>query len=589
MPCRLPRMIEQSSETAWILARGEPEVARELARETGISALVAQILLNRGVRGADEARRFLRPAMTDLDDPAEIAGMSPAAERLARAARDQERIVVYGDYDVDGITGTALFSQFMNLLGARAVGYLPNRFDEGYGLNDGAVRRIAEAGTTLLVTVDHGTNAVGEIALARELGMDVVVIDHHTPSEVLPEANALVNPHLSGKPGLCGVGVAFKVAWAVARELSGSPRVAEAHRNFLTESLALVALGTVADIVPLKGENRILTHFGLGRLGDSGSPGLRALFDVARIGQERPTAADIGFKLGPRINAAGRLGQADLALELLLTKDPHRAREIAELLDKENNRRRKIELQILKMAEQKVEANYAAGHLGAIALGDEKWHAGVIGIVASRLVTKYRLPTALAAFNGEIGRGSCRTIPALALPEALAECAEHLESWGGHAAAAGFTIKASRFPAFREDFDRAVASRLTREDLILPIKIDATATLAEITPACVKELDRIGPFGAGNREPVFATRGLRLAGKPRRMGKSGDHVSFLASDGSRTFRAVGFRMGALAGRLEAGEGGVDLAYTPRFDDWRKDGSIELRLKDAVVSNGRSGS
>ncbi len=580
-------MTEQSPETAWILARAEPDVARELARETGISPLVAQILLNRGVRGADNARRFLRPAMTDLNDPEEIAGVGAAAKRLARAAQNHERVVVYGDYDMDGISGTALFSRFMNLLGATADGYLPNRLDEGYGLNVNAVRRIAESGTTLLVTVDHGTTAVEEVALARELGMDVVIIDHHTPAEVLPPANAVVNPHLSGNPGLCGVGVAFKVAWAVARELSGSPRVAAAHREFLTESLALVALGTVADVVPLNGENRILTHFGLGRLQATESPGLKALVSVSGLADDRLTAGDIGFKLAPRINAAGRLGQADLALELLLTGNPHRAREIAELLDQENNRRRKIELKILDMAVREVEANYPRDHVGAIALGDEKWHAGVIGIVASRLVTKYRLPTALVAFDGELGRGSCRSIPALALPDALGECAEYLESWGGHAAAAGFTIRASRFEAFREAFHGAVASRLTPEDLIRPVRIDATALFAEITPASLKELDRIGPFGEGNREPVFATRGLRLAGQPRRMGKTGDHVSFLASDGTRTFRAVGFRMGALADQL-AGSDTVDLAYTPRFDDWRKDGSIELRLKDAVVSNGRSG-
>lgn len=580
-------MIAEYPQSAWVLARAESEFARELARDVGVSALTAQLMLNRGIREADDARKFLRPAMTNLADPSEIAGMGAAAERVARAVRDREKVVVYGDYDVDGISSTALFSTFLNLLGANATGYLPNRFDEGYGLNTGAVQRIAESGTKLLVTVDHGTTAIEEITLARELGLDVIVIDHHTPAEELPPANAVVNPHLSGTPGLCGVGVTFKVAWAVARELSGSPRVAAAHREFLTDALALVALGTVADVVPLQGENRILTHFGLARLMTSKSPGIRALFTVSGLGSDRPTASDIGFKLAPRINAAGRLGQADLALELLLTKDTSRATEIANLLDKENNRRRKIELSIFEMAVRDVEEKYGAGHLGAIALGDEKWHAGVIGIVASRLVTKYRLPTALAAFDGGLGRGSCRSIPALALPDALADCAQHLVSWGGHAAAAGFTIRAENFEAFQEDFNQAVAKRLRPEDQVRPVRIDATARLDEISPAFIRELERIGPFGEGNREPVFATRGLRVAGQVRRMGKTGDHVSFLASDGERTFRAVGFRMGALVNQL-AEAPTVDLAYTPRFDDWRKDGSIELRLKDAMAGNGRTG-
>jgi single-stranded-DNA-specific exonuclease len=573
-------------ETAWILERPDPEAALSLSRETGTSPLVGQILINRGIREVEEARRFLHPSLTDLDDPFAIPGLDAAAARLAVATRGRERVVVYGDYDVDGISGTALLTSFLNMLGARTTSYLPHRSDEGYGLNEAAVRRIAGDGNSLLVTVDHGTTAVAEIAVARELKMDVLVLDHHTPGEELPDANAVVNPHLAGNAGLCGVGVAFKVAWGLARELAGSPRVPQAHRDFLMGSLALVALGTVADVVPLRGENRILTHFGLKQLAETDSVGIRALFAVCGLGKGLPTAVDIGFKLGPRINAAGRLGNAGLALELLLTDSTDRAREIAATLERENRRRRDIEAKILTQAVSRVEQEYPEDHLGGIALGDERWHAGVIGIVASRLVGRFRLPTALAAFDGEIGRGSCRSIPALPLVTALAECEEYLLSYGGHAAAAGFTIHVSRFEEFARAFSEAVARRLTPKDLIRPIRIDQTTPLSAITSAGIRDLERIGPFGEGNPEPTFATRGLKVAGRPRRMGKKGDHLSFLVHDGTVTFRAIGFRMGDLATMVEKSEEGVDIAYTPGFDDYRKDGSIELRLRDVVSHNGR---
>jgi single-stranded-DNA-specific exonuclease len=453
---------------------------------------------------------------------------------------------------------------------------------EGYGLNADAVARIAEDGVDLLVTVDHGTTAREEVSLARELGMDVVVLDHHVPSgEALPPANALVNPHLGDVAGdaPCGVGVAFKAAWEVARLLAGGPRVADAHRAFLMDALAFVALGTVADVVPLRGENRLFVHFGLQVLARSSWPGIAALLAAARLEEEDLEASDIGFRLAPRLNAAGRLGRAELALELLLTDSAGRAREIASTLESENRRRQQIEAEILASARQRVEEEYEPDHPGALVLGDAAWHPGVIGIVAARLVDRYHRPAVLVAFDEGLGRGSCRTIPALALPDALARCAEHLDSFGGHAAAAGLTIREARFPAFREDFDRVVREMLTREDLVRRLRVDVVAPLSSIRAPVVRELDRLAPFGQGNPRPVFATRGVRVAGKPRRAGGEGQHLSILVSDGGTTLRAIGFGMGPLAESVEKASRRVDIAYTPRFDTWRRDGSLELTLRD----------
>lgn len=576
-----------SIETSWAIARPDPESARSLAESVGTSPLVAQVLLNRGIDNEDQARKFLRPTLTDLEDPGCLPDADAAAKQIVSAIRENVPIVVFGDYDVDGISGTALLVSFLQLLGASARGVLPNRLKDGYGLNLAAVQHLAEEGVGLLVTVDHGTSAVQEIRAARDAGLDVVVIDHHTPGEVLPPANALVNPMLADGEGPypCGVGVAFKMAWAVARELAGGPRVARVHREFLLDALSLVALGTVADVVPLRGENRILAAIGLERLGASSRPGLRALINASRIAGDRPTAGDVGFRLAPRINAGGRMGKADLALELLLTDSPSRAGEIAQALDRENRRRREIERGIFEAACGRVEEEYAPGHLGALVLGSDDWHPGVIGIVASRLVDRYHRPVALAAFDGDLGRGSCRTIPAIHLHDSLASCSGHLETFGGHARAAGFSVRKERFEGFRVALDDVVRSTLVPEDLVRSLRVDVASPLSAVTPACVKDLERLAPFGEGNPRPVFATRRLRVAGRARRLGKQGEHLSFLATDGTTTLKTIGFRMGDRAGAVDNASSGVDIAYTPGFDTWRNDGSLELGLKDVAPSDG----
>jgi len=580
------RSWKETTETAWQVPLPEPAAATALARDLGISPVLGQILLNRDLRDPEAARAFLNPSMGALANPTGMPGMSDAVTRILAAVKGGEPIVVYGDYDVDGISGTALLTGFLELAGARVTPHLPNRMSEGYGLSGAAVRDLVSNGTRLLVTVDHGTTACEEIALAGELGLDVVVVDHHTPGPALPDAVALVNPHLSGGESAhpCGVGVAFKVAWALATGLAGGPRVAGVHRRFLEDALALVALGTIADVVPLRDENRVFARFGLEVLGKTRRPGLRALLERSKVVAGTPRASDVGFRLAPRLNAAGRLGEAELALELMMTDSAERGAEIAAQLDRENRRRREIEAEILSEVHARVESDYEPGHPGGLVLGSKGWHPGVIGIVAARLVDRYFRPAAVVSFDGPIGRGSCRSIPAVRLPEVLEKCAPHLERYGGHAAAAGFSIEVDRFEAFREAFDAAVREIVTPMDLVRRIRVDLTTTLGEVTPALVRDIDRLAPFGAGNPRPILATRGIRIAGSLRRVGRNGDHLSFLAADGTGSIRVIGFRMGPRGDRIGP-RSTVDIAYAPAFDDWRADGSIQLTLEDLTVHDG----
>ncbi len=581
-------MRRTDDDAVWVMARPDPRAATALAAEIGVSPLLGQVLLNRGYADAAAARAFLLPDLAALPDPRTLPDLPLAAERILAAVRGGEPIAVYGDYDADGVSGTAILVSFLRTLGAAPRPYLPDRTREGYGLNAAAVTRLAAEGVRLLVAVDTGTTAHEEIALARRLGLGVVVLDHHTPGPERPAAEALVNPHGGPTTGAapCATGVVFHLVWHMARELAGGCRVSDTHREFLTEALSLAALGTIADVVSLRGGNRLLARFGLPLLGRSRRPGIRALLEIAGLSPGTLTATDVGYQIAPRLNAAGRLGSAELALELLLTEDEGRAREIAAALDRENRRRREIEGEILARACERVDEEYGESHAGGIVLADPTWHAGVIGIVAARLADRYCRPVALVAFDGETGRGSCRSVPAVSLPDALARCAGHLESFGGHAAAAGFTIRAGEFPAFREAFDRAVQEIAAPGDLRRRLRIDASAPLTALTPAVVQELDRLAPFGEGNPKPVFATRGLRTAGRLKRMGRDGDHIHFLVSDGTVSLRAVGFRMASRLPRLLNADAGLDIAYTPRIDEWQGRETVELELSDVVPAGGR---
>lgn len=559
------------------------EGAQAMARELATSELVAQILHNRGVGSAAEGKAFLNPKLTDLHDPLLLSGVKEAAGIVARAVAAGSQIVIYGDYDVDGMTAVAILHACLKMLGAKAEFYVPHRLEEGYGVNADAVAKIVADGCKLLITVDCGISAAEPLASAVAAGVEVIVTDHHSLGDVLPAAT-IVHPRLGQYPNadLSGAGVAFKLAWQVAREVGGHDRVDQAMRDFLVEATCLAALGTIADVMPLRGENRVLAAYGLRGLPGTKHPGLRALLASADLAGEKLDAYHVGFVLGPRLNACGRMGHAGLAVELLTDAPEARCREIADYLAQQNVERQKIERSIADHAAEMV----VAGGLDredsrAIVLSCDQWHGGVIGIVASRMVDRFSRPAVLIAINGDgIGHGSARSIPGFHMRDALAACGEHLLSFGGHAMAGGLKIHPAKIPDFAAAMQRYARQNVTAEQLAAPLAVDAEATLAQLGYNVVAQLEKLAPFGEGNPPPVVVIRGCKLLADPRRMGRSGNAVSLNVAQGSARMRAVGFGMGDLADRLR-GINTIDLVAEPCLNRFNGSVSVELKLKDVA--------
>lgn len=574
----------------------DPAIAAELARMLGTSAVVGTILAARGFRADDDvsiaaARRFLQPKLADLHEPVGISGLLPAAKRLAKAIGDGERIAIYGDYDVDGITATAILWHTFTLLGAAETSlmtYIPHRVDEGYGLNSEAIDKLADDGARVIVSVDCGITAVEQALRARERGMDLIITDHHEWREgeagpTLPEAFALVHPRLPGheaygNPDLTGAGVAFKLAWEVGKQVSGKERVSEELRSFLVEAMALAALGTIADVAPLLGENRILARYGLGGLKHTKLRGLRALIESAGLNGKEIDSYHVGFLLGPRLNACGRMGHAELAVEMLTTAGPGRAREIADFLECQNRQRQATEKSIVEAAvEQVQDRGWDSPDWPAIVVDGEGWHVGVVGIVASRLVDRFHKPAVvLATDNGTCG-GSARSIMGFHLAQALAECDDLLAGHGGHAMAAGLRLETANIDRFRERFVGVARQRLKPEDLVAGMSVDAEVSLGQVSETLVKELDRLGPFGPGNPRPVLVLRGLTVL-TARACGKTGDHLQLLLDDGQRRMKGIAFGCGKLALQLKGGDK-LDVAAVPQLNEWNGRVSVELQIKD----------
>ncbi len=567
--------------------------AGPLGRTLGVPPLVAQVLAGRGLTEPDEARAFLYPDLSGLHSPSADPAFGVAAGRLLEAARAREPIVIYGDYDVDGITGSAILWHALRLADANVRVYIPHRLEEGYGLNLDAIEQLAAEGARVLVTVDCGITSRAEVERANELGVDVLVTDHHEADPGrLPPALALVDPKLPESPypfrELSGAGVALKLAWAIGQGLSPTDRVSDPFRHFLVSATGLAAVGTVADVVPLVGENHVLAAFGLDALAGSRNPGVRALLDVTGLAGRRLNAGHVAFMIGPRLNAAGRVGEADgdacnarSAVELLTTAGPEAARTIAEQLDRQNRERQAIERKIFEDVERRVADEVDLDREAAIVLASEAWHRGVIGIVASKLVEKYWRPTILIATGDGEGRGSGRSIPGLHLFEALSGCSTHLTRFGGHAMAAGIRLAEADVDAFREAFLACAAERLTADDLVPRVTVDAEATPADLSLEAAEMLERMGPFGAGNRRPVFAARQVRLVGPARRMGQRGDHLQVHVTEGGRSLRAVGWGMGEMAEALSRA-GACGIAFTCGISEFRGPREIELNLKDVWV-------
>jgi single-stranded-DNA-specific exonuclease len=558
----------------WSCDRYPVAAAHSLARELGLHPVTASILVRRGYDTPESARLFL--AATDRHDPALMPGLPAAVEILMRHVARGSRIVIHGDYDVDGVCSTAILARALERLGAAPVCELPSRFEDGYGLSIAGVERQAAAGTELLVTVDCGITAVEEVAHARALGVEVVVTDHHRPGEALPDCT-IVHPALGGYPfaDLCAAGVAYKLAEALATAAGAAPQDAE-------EDLDLVALATVCDVVPLVGENRRIVREGLQAIARTRKPGLRALMRVASCDPGALDAGGLGFRLGPRINAAGRMRRPDAALELLLTPDDARAGEIAGELDLLNKERQDTEMRITFAAESALAAH---AHEPAYVLAGEDWHPGVIGIVASRLVERHCRPCVMIALDGDgAGRGSGRSISAFDLHAALTACSPHLGRYGGHRMAAGFDIAADGVEAFRRDFVSHAAQTLTPHDLRRVERIDALAPGACLGLDLAEEMEQLAPFGHRNPTPTLLIPAARIE-HPRAMGEEAQHARFTVASGGARASAVAFRTSARSLGACAGEP-RDVAVRLERNEWN--GTVEPRLVLRALCEPRPG-
>lgn len=565
----------------WNIAPAQPVVAEKLARELSLTPLLAQCLLNRGFSEVESIACFLEPRLKRLADPFLIPNMSAAVERLLRARELGEQVVIFGDYDVDGVTSTSLLREALSKLGWRVEHYLPHRMEEGYGLSqDGVENCLRKFPVKLLLAVDCGSTAVASIAWLRDRGVDVLVVDHHQVSDPAPAAVALVNPQLSRSAGnkgqfteLCSVGLAFKLVHAIVkrgREM-GLPGAEEFD---LRPLLDLVALGTIADIVPLTGENRILVTTGLERLNKTTRPGLIALKEVAQSPASLGSF-DVGFQLAPRLNAAGRMETAEESLFLLLAPDMEEAMPLAQKLDGRNRERQKIERGMAEEVIGAVKARFNPETDFVIVEGQLLWHIGVVGIVASRVLQQFYRPTIIVGGEGVHWRGSGRSITGFDLAAALRECDDLLVRHGGHAMAAGITIVPEKLELFRTRLNEVARRMLKPADMQPPLRLDAEVQLGDISLASINELDRLRPIGQENPPVQFCVRGVTNARPLQRMGKDRQHVKLWVTDGRTTHECVWWN----AGELSLPGGTFDLAFAPTVNDFNGRSTVQLKVLD----------
>ncbi len=570
----------------WVIRPDDSGRAQDLSRAANIPRIVAQLLVCRGITRPQTAVEFLGARLKNIRDPHQLPGLKDAVQVVHAAVEAGKPITIYGDYDADGMTSTAILVRCLRLLGARVDYYLPHRIKEGYGVNEHAIRKLSDRGTRLIVSVDCGITSVDEIQLAKQLGLDFVVLDHHAPSAQLPPADAIVHPGLGDYPfaGLCGAGVTFKFAWALCQLASHGDRVTERLRNFLIAATGLAAIGTVADVVPLVDENRLIVRHGLNALLTHPGAGIQALLDATPLRQrERLASEDIAFTIAPRLNAVGRIGQAELGVELLTTDSADRAKDLAQYVEEMNEGRSTMERSIYLAANKQIKDQVDLDAEAALVLADRGWHPGVIGIVAGRLADKYARPVVMIALD-DLGRrlavGSARSALGVDLHGALDGCRSHLMSFGGHAAAAGLRIDEAHVESFRQAFCRHVADCVPLEQRQAQLMIDAESPLAQLTLQTVSQIEQLAPFGEGNPRPLLCASNVQLDGDPRTMGGGGRHLSVKLRQGALALRAVAFGHGdEWAPALMDHQGCLDVAYRPVINHFGGRRSVELHLVD----------
>jgi single-stranded-DNA-specific exonuclease len=580
--------IDALRSPAWSLREVSQERVGQLMQERGLPEIVARILVARGHSDPQAVDRHLRPSLMALHDPALLPGMKAATRRLTDAVKDGETILVHGDYDVDGVTGTALLVRLFQRLGAKVAWHIPNRFTDGYAFGDHSIEKARAVEAAVVVSVDNGTSSFETITRLRELGIDTVVTDHHEPPRgELPPATAIVNPKLkdSAYPfrELCGGAVAFKLAWGICQELSGGGKVRDDLREFLMDAMAYVAIATVCDVVPLVDENRILARFGLLALESSDYPGFAALLHVAGIAGRRLQGDDVGYQIGPRLNASGRLGTAETAVSLLMCDDPQNATGLANELDRLNGERKRIEAELLEHALSEAERFTDPERYPVMVVAGQGWHTGVIGIIAARLVDRFARPAIVIGLDGPSGRGSARSVPGVSVLELMHAGAEFMPKYGGHAAAAGMDIAADDVDPLREAICTYARELLADGLPDIPTTIDGELDFEQVTPELMKHIDRMEPFGEHNEAPVLLSRDMRLASPPRVVGADRTHLILQLRKGERVLKGMAFKMAAREGELSMGAP-LDVVYTPRWNTFRGQTNLELLVHDFRAGN-----
>ena len=562
----------------WILKEADDATAARLSGDLKLPPLLARILVQRGFADADSARCFLSSSLsTDLPPPHLLAGMDDAVRRICRALRDDERVCVWGDYDVDGTTGAAVLVSFLREIGRKPMFYIPHRIDEGYGMSRQGIERLHSRDVTLIITVDCGISNADEVAFARTLGMDVVIVDHHQLPERLPDqASAVIDPQRADcafpDKGLCAAGLAFYLVIGLRANLRESGWFEPGGVPDIRRYLDIVTLGTIADMVPLQGTNRVLTRRGLVELGSSTRPGIVALREVVGVPAGAVDAGTVAFQLGPRINAAGRMDAADKVVEMLTTESREAADDIAKALDTHNRERRETEAQVLEEALSQIEQG-RLHERRSIVVGRQGWHPGVLGIVASRIVERFHRPTVVVGLDGGEGKGSGRSIRGFHMVQGMRRCADLLERFGGHEYAAGLSIREENLGPFAGRFDEVATESLSEEDLLPYLDIDAEVDFRQLSLGLVRQMRLLSPFGVGNPEPVFQTRGVEVCER-----RDFNRVSrFRLRHNDHTVTAVIF--GPPEDLPVRVTDNVDIAYRLRENEWQGTCSMELRLLD----------
>jgi single-stranded-DNA-specific exonuclease len=555
-----------------------------LADSLNVSNVLASLLIHRGVTNFFEAKNYFRPSLETLHDPFLMDGMQEATQRVINALTGNQKICVYGDYDVDGTCSAALMYLFLKDLGANVETYIPNRLTEGYGMSNQSIDILKERGINLIISVDCGITAVDEIEHANQHGIETIVCDHHQSKEVLPKAYAILDPI---KPGcnypfkhLSGAGVAFKLACAVAERIG--------KKELPLKYLDLVSLAGAADIVPLVDENRVLVREGLDLINSNPRPGIAALIRSARMEPGNLTAGQVVFTIAPRVNAVGRLGDANRAVDLFTTEDHKKAIEFARVLEEENTERRKIDEMTFSHAMTLLEETVDLDNEMAIVLHYEDWHPGVIGIVASRMVEKFHRPTIMLTTIDGVAKGSARSIPGFNIYEALQNCEELLVQFGGHEAAAGLAIDVAKLDEFKAKFNTVLKNCMTEEHVVQEIKIDAKISLSEISPKFIRILDQFAPFGPGNMRPTFLSENVSFASTPKIVGTNHIVTTFKQNGHDKVFDAIGFNLGSFIKQIDKEKNLVDIVYT--IESIQKDGKPypQIRLRDMNIKEKNNG-